>query len=35
MIHVNLYLRHLFDVMLATAIAVGLAWWIIEWACQA
>ena len=31
--HINLYLRFLFDVMLATGIAVGLAWWIIEWAC--
>ncbi len=28
------YLRHLADAMLATAIAVGLAWVAIEWACQ-
>jgi|JI10StandDraft_1071094.scaffolds.fasta_scaffold275464_4 hypothetical protein len=28
------YLRHLYDMLLATAIAVGLAWVLIEWACQ-
>ena len=29
----NIY-RFIADIALATAIAVGLAWWIVEWAAQ-
>lgn len=31
---INNILRFVYDVTLATGIAVGLAWVLVEWACQ-